>query len=547
MKESNFVQKEPCPACGSKDNLARYDDGHAHCFGCSHYEPPSDRESKTERKKVTGLLPLGDFKDLPKRGLNADDCKKWGVSVSKMGGEPVHVFNYRDPATHQVVAQKARPKDKDGTRFIGDTANAGLFGMHLWRDGGKMVIVTEGEYDAVSVSKLQEHKWPVVSVPTGAKGAKKALKKNLEWLEKFDSVILMFDSDEPGREAAVECAEVFKPGKCKIASLPLKDANEMLLAKRGKELISAIWDAKPYRPDGIVNGNELYDLCTREDRTFGLIYPWTKLNELTAGFRLGEVVTLTAGSGVGKSAVLSEIAYDLGVNHKENVGLLKLEEPLRRAALGLVGINVNKPVHIIRPGQEKPDPKLIKKGFDATLGTGRFFLYDHFGSTESENIINRLRFLARGCDCKWLFVDHLSIIISGQEDGDERRLIDNIMTDLKTLAVECNVCIFLVSHLKRPNGEGHEEGAQTSLAQLRGSHAIAQLSDFVIGMERDLQDEKRANITTLRVLKNRYTGETGIAGWLEYNRETGRLKELQEDPFFEEDKDDAADGEFGNP
>ena len=64
--------------------------------------------------------------------------------------------------------------------------------------------------------------------------------------------------------------------------------------------------------------------------------------------------------------------------------------------------------------------------------------------------------------------------------------------------------------------------------ELRGSQAIAQLSDIVIGMERDQQHENEEvrNTTTVRVLKNRYTGETGPACWLAYDRTTGRLTEV---------------------
>lgn len=40
---SRFVSHDYCPACGSRDNLARYDDGGAFCFGC-HY-----REGRTHR------------------------------------------------------------------------------------------------------------------------------------------------------------------------------------------------------------------------------------------------------------------------------------------------------------------------------------------------------------------------------------------------------------------------------------------------------------------------------------------------------------------
>ena len=99
------------------------------------------------------------------------------------------------------------------------------------------------------------------------------------------------------------------------------------------------------------------------------------------------------------------------------------------------------------------------------------------------------------------------------------------MTKLRSLVEELGIALILVSHLKRPDGRGHEEGAQTSLSQLRGSHAIAQLSDGVVGMERNQQDDIQANVLTLRVLKNRYSGDTGLACQLEYCKETGRLSE----------------------
>ncbi len=178
------------------------------------------------------------------------------------------------------------------------------------------------------------------------------------------------------------------------------------------------------------------------------------------------------------------------------------------------------------------------------------FLYDHFGSTGLDNILARIRFMAVSCGCRWIILDHLSILISGMEDGDERRLIDNAMTALVTLAKELNIGLILISHLKRPSGDkGHEEGAVTSLSQLRGSHAIAQLSDMVIGVERNQQGEN-PNVSTLRVLKNRWTGETGIAGFLNYVRETGRMVEITEElaeGFRDETTDDFSESGPGVP
>jgi twinkle protein len=190
--------------------------------------------------------------------------------------------------------------------------------------------------------------------------------------------------------------------------------------------------------------------------------------------------------------------------------------------LGLIGIHLNKPLHLSTDGISSDE---LKQAFFATLGSGRVYFYDHFGSIDSENLLRRIRYMARGLDCGWIILDHLSIVVSGIGDGDERRLIDNTMTALRSLVEELGIGLILVSHLKRPEGKGHEEGAQTSLSQLRGSGAIAQLSDMVIGLERNQQDQKDANLTTVRVLKNRFSGETGIACHLRYNPETGRLTE----------------------
>jgi twinkle protein len=102
------------------------------------------------------------------------------------------------------------------------------------------------------------------------------------------------------------------------------------------------------------------------------------------------------------------------------------------------------------------------------------------------------------------------------------------MTKLRMLVQETGISLICVSHLKRPSDRGHEEGASTSLAQLRGSGAIAQLSDIVIGLERNGQatDMIERNTTHVRVLKNRFSGYTGGAGNILYNGNTGRMLEI---------------------
>lgn len=538
MGESQVIAKEPCPDCGSRDNLARYDDGHAYCFtpGCGRYEKSNgeagenpDIPTEKGRSKKTVQIE-GEVEALAKRKIREDTCKLWGYRVGDFMGKRCHYAYYYDPVTRQPVAAKVRFPNKDFT-IIGEFDKAPLYGQWLWKDGGKKIVVTEGEIDALSVSQVQQNKWPVVSIPNGAGGAKKALKKAYEYLSNFEEIILMFDMDEHGRKAAIECAELFPPGQVKIADLPLKDASDMLQADRGDEIVRAIWNAKTYRPDGIVDGMSLWDDVVREDTSVSVPYPWAGLNDKTHGIRNGELVTITAGSGVGKSAVVREVAHHL-LRMGNRIGMIMLEESTKRTALGLMGIELNRPLHLSREGVSETE---LREAFTATVGSGRCFLYDHFGSTEVENLLSRIRYMAKSLDCKWIILDHLSIVVSGlDEGGDERKLIDRTMTMLRTLVEETGIGLILVSHLKRPEGKGHEEGAKTSLNQLRGSHAIAQLSDMVLGLERNQQDDENPNVTTVRVLKNRFSGETGEAATLYYNRSTGRLSDQPFEDLTEE-------------
>jgi twinkle protein len=476
-----------------------------------------------------GLLSI-EVVALPKRGLNEDTCRKFGYGVAKHGGKPVQVAPYFG-ADGVVKAQKLRYADKTFT-VVGEIKECGLFGQQVWRDGGKMLTITEGEIDALSVSQLQDNKWPVVSIPSGAQSAAKAIRAQLEWIEKFESVVLMFDMDEVGQAAARECALLLTPGKAKIAKLPLKDANKCLTEGRGKEVIDAMWGAKVFRPDGIVDGRDIWDKLN-EPEPPSIPFPWVGLNDKLHGLREGELYTLCSGTGIGKSSVCRELAYWLmGMDKK--VGYIALEESVKRTAFGLMGVHLNRKLHIEKERQLVP-PEQMRAAFDATVGSGKLFLYDHFGSCDSDNLMSRIRYMVRGLECRWIFLDHISIVVSGIDEGDERRVIDNTMTKLRTLTSELNCGMILVSHLKRPPDKAHEEGGQTSLAQLRGSAAIGQLSDAVIGLERNQQDEALKNLTKLRVLKNRFDGDTGLAGALMWDRVTGRLNERQFDFAVEEE------------
>ena len=521
-ESSEFISHEPCPYCGSSDAMARYSDGHGWCYSCHQYEHTDGAAAPKTTHNVVKMQTFisGEIEDLPKRKLNKDTCSKWDYRLGSYNGKPVQIATYKDNEG-AIIAQKLRFSNKD-FMILGDASNMGLFGQHLWADGGKMLVVTEGEIDAMSVSQTQQLKWPVVSVPNGAPAAAKAIAKNISYVEKFETVVFMFDQDEHGRAAAKQCAALLSPGKAKIASLPLKDANEMLVANRSSELVKAMWDAKEYRPDGIVGGSDLWEYITEVDVAEAVPYPFEGVTEMTHGLRQGELVTITAGSGIGKSQFCRELCHWL-MTQGQTVGYIALEESVRRTALGIVGIELSKPIHL---GKEEVEEDELKGAFERSVGTGRFYTYDHFGSVDSDNLLNRIRYMVRGCGCQWIFLDHLSIVVSGLEGGDERRLIDVTMTKLRSLVEELKIGMVLVSHLKTSDGKPFEEGGQISLASLRGSRGIGQLSDIVLGLERNQQDEADRNMTQVRIVKNRWTGETGLCARLEYSHDTGRTREV---------------------
>lgn len=469
------------------------------------------------------MLLAGEYGPLEKRGIDEKTCAKFRYKIGKdERGNGVQIATYCDK-DGRPVAQKIRYPDKK-FRWVGEPKRAVLFGQHLW-NGGRRIVVTEGEIDALSMAQALNLKWPVVSVPNGAGGAKKDLAEHIEFLEIFDAVIFMFDNDEPGQEAAIECAELLTPGKAYVAHLPLKDANEMLLAKRSTELVSCAWEAKVYRPDGIVLGETLWEKVSEEPEQ-GLGYPWPCLDKLLYGMRVRELVTWTGGTGTGKSSLIREVAHHIATFHQQRVGIIALEESVRRAALCQMSLAANRQLHL-PPVRAVTSDKEMREAFDATMGTKRFVFYDHFGTVEASSLLPRIRYMVLALKIKWVFLDHISIMVSGMAtEGDERKRIDELMTKLRQLVEELDFGLHIVSHLRKTSGTPHEEGGRISLADLRGSGAIAQVSDAVIGAERDQQGEGGDNYRILlRALKNRFSGDTGTAGTLMWIPKTGRLVE----------------------
>ena len=530
-----------CPKCGATSANVEHEDGHSFCFSCkTRFGEDTQTEKVVPMSNETALRTSGLLSDIPDRKISRDTAKKYNTQVKKTGTIVTHhIYKYFDEDGNHI-ANKVR--EVQGKRFWseGNMGRSGLFGQNLFNQSGKYITVCEGEIDAMSAYELMGSKWPVVSIKNGAASALENCKQSFNYLNKFDNVVLCFDNDAPGRESAQRVAQLFEPNKCRIISLEMKDANEYLKTGQREKFTQAWWNAKTYTPAGIINLGDLGDSLYEEDYCETCPYPWSKLNEKTYGMRTGELVCFTSGAGMGKSSVIRELMHHIMMNTKDNIGVLCMEENLKNTAFNLMSVEANARLYIKEIRKQFTNEQL-KEWQDKTIGTNRFYAFDHFGSVSNDEILDRVRYMAKALDSKWIFLDHLSILVSGNEEfGDERKSIDVLMTKLRSLVEETGIALLLVSHLRRPTGDrGHEDGRGVSLSHLRGSASIAHLSDSVIALERNQQaeDDREANTTTVRVLKNRYTGDTGIACRLYYDRETGRMSQV-DNPFMENDNEE---------
>lgn len=551
---SHAVGKEPCPKCQAKgldthgDNLTRYSDGHGFCFACSTYfradgTEPVQRALKEEPKEWKRVG--GQVQALPDRRIKEEICRLYNyrLATNTKTGDVVHVESFFKDG--ELVAQHLRFPDKQ-FRWIGNAKGVPLFGQHLWKVGGRRLIITEGAIDCMSVAQVQEGRWPVVSLPAGCGSAVKAIKDNYEFVASYNEIILCFDNDADGKKAAKACADLLPPGKVKIVSTPRKDANEHLTHGDTKSLVTSLWEAQAYRPDGILHASEIKG----EENDDGDVweYPFDTMTEFLVGQRPAEMVMWTSGTGSGKSTMTRElVAHHLSAGRA--TGMIMLEETPKETLDDLVSLVLEKPVRRIKAvrrlnqarakmGKKPIATTLVDSLTDTEYANARakinatpLYIYDHYGSMDYDNLLSRMEYMAVSLNVKVIILDHVTAAVAGMMgDGDfnERLLIDKFMKDIRALIQRTGVHIDIVSQLRKSDGKGWEEGEPITLQALRGSGSLGSVPNVIIAMERNRQlpDKEAANTSIMRVLKDRFGGKSGIMSALRYDPDSGRLTDV---------------------
>lgn len=526
-----------CKDCGSSDALAEYED-HTYCFSCGkHTKTERIGDSKpmkeTQNKDIRPLSPT--FHGDRDRGIMKSTAEKYKAYFNKDTDDPWgHYYPYTRRGGH--VANKRRARHEKQFTFEGSTTDLELFGQSVFPAGSaKTVTLVEGEIDAMSAYQMSGD-YPVVSIINGADSAVRDVKKNYEYLNSFENIVICFDKDEakimpdgktryPGQEAAQAVAEMFPIGKVRVLTLAsFKDPNEYLLAGKMKEFTKEWWKAPVHTPEGLKGGSEIWDEVINPPAYETIDYPYPSFNDKTYGIRLSELVIINAPPKVGKSTVLGEISHSILMNNPDTkLGLMRLEESNRDTALNLMSIHASKRLNL-PDVWEDCTPEEIETYFNETVGMkdeageDRVIIWDHFGSNSVDVVLDKMRHM-HALGCKYIILDHISILVSDQS-GDERKQLDELATKIKSLTMELNICVMAVVH-------------QNRAGEIRGTQGIEQLANIIFKLDRDKvhEREEMRNVVHVTVTENRFCGDTGPTSKMYFNPKTGRLSEITEEEF----------------
>jgi len=508
------TKRYPCSDCGSSDGvMIDPKDGHAYCFACNKRSKEYGTYTRTSSNQFDKLT-IDDISrfsslDITSRHIERSVVEYFKVKTHVYDNKPAHFYPYGN------TGYKIRILPKE-FRIIGKLK--GLFGQSIFPKSGNMLVITEGELDALSVAqasfKLNNKIWPVVSIPSA--NQLNELLNQRDWVRSFKTVVLWLDSDSVGKKAINQAAKIIGFDKVKVVDSSYKDANETLMKSGPKAVNEAIWGAKVYSPAGVLTGSDIWDQYQSHKDIISIPYPdcLNGLNKKLEGIRQGEITLFTSGTGSGKSTVLKEIIMDLVKVHKQKVGLVSLEESIFETTKIFLKMNKNT--------EGWPNER---DNFNDLFGENNIVLLDHQGSVNDASLIDKIEYMAL-MGCTHIILDHITIAVSeGSEGLEGNAAIDKMMSDLLKVVKKHNIWLGLISHLRKSGGKAFEEGNMASIDDVKGSGSIKQISFDIIAFSRNLTatNEHDRNVIRFTVLKSRFTGLTGPAGSAKFNNETYRL------------------------
>lgn len=522
-------------------------------------------------------LPFVAAKD---RNVSKEICEKFGVraALSVKDGSTVEAYyfpsyNSKGKLVGFSKQDITKSKDEPGhwTAVGSISINNKLFGQNVAESVNRKrnnLVITEGQWDTISVyqalvdnvkgTKYEGLEPFVVSIPLGTANAVESILHNEPFVKSYDALTIYFDDDYctpqelkkgivKGHEAREAVANALVGSGLPLMTVSpdegFKDASDYLQAGKSDELAKLVqFGKRAYSAEKIVKASDISLEFILEPRPEGIyVDQFPKLMEKLHGFRTRELVLLTSPSGVGKSTVCSIFASAF-MQSNEKLGMIYLEETNKETIQRLIASKLkvnylefkNNPLGVA----SKED---ISKAYNEIVENDQLVMLGHFGSLPVSELMAKIKHMHLVEGCKYIVLDHLSLVISGSAVKDERKELDMVMTELAAFCAANEVCIIAISHINRTAAdqfkapkvkEGEEPKpfwVQVTKEMMRGSAALEQLSFVIIGLEPQIMPDRSRGNVRLTVLKNRPWGYLGVCDEFKVDEETWEVILAQED------------------
>ena len=563
-----FIKHTSCEACGSSDGKAVYQDNSSHCFVCQHTVPsdefkeanqkkPSRVRSSIKKEENMEVKPSSKPALTPEenaeiksetsvkakgfRGIDDSVYAKFGVrhAFAEDTGEVMEQY-YPCTQEGQLVGYKVREVPKNFYSKGRTGADCELFMQFKFNRGGKYIVITEGEIDALSAyqmlaeyteSKGGIFETAVVSPTTGA-NSHKQIAGQFRFFDSFENIIISYDNDKAGQTATEQLLKVLPKGKVKIMPMRYKDANEYLEKDKAKEFVNDFYEAKKQVPVGVLASSKLYDRIMGQTAVAKIPFPpfMSKLNELfVGGMPLGHIVNIAADTGIGKTTLVNELIYYWIFNSPHTVGIVSMELDAGQYGEVLLSRHLEKKLALIESQDEKiaylSTDRVIEKAKELTIkedGDSRFYLLDNRDGT-IEEIQDTVEELVSACGAKVIVLDPLQDILDGLSNEEQAEF----MKWAKGFIKSHGITFIFINHMRKtPAGQNGADSEQN----IMGSSTIIKSASANILLKRDkmAESEITRNSTEISVTKNRVCGLTGPAGFIYYDNATHTLHSLDD-------------------
>jgi twinkle protein len=409
------------------------------------------------------------------RKISEETLRKYGVGCDLRNGLSFPYYDaYGDLGMVKHWGFEAKENGKKNI-WVSPSEDAVhcLFGKDVCdpESGLDRLVICEGEMDALACFEMGI---PAVSIPMGVSNMN-WIKEDYEYLSFFNEIVILFDNDEPGKNAAKEVVSRLGEERCLVVKLPLKDANDMLIKNRGKEIAKCIEEtskepiAEIVDPSSMKEGVRSYmkgDHITEGDPFF--------LPNYDLSFRKHEMTLWFGYTFAGKSTAVQQQVAFLASRGKTTCVASFEQQPELTFAQILTAYSAYPNL----PFTDEFDPayehlsKLV-------------FMYKSMRKANTEHLINTFTHAHKRYGVDNFVVDN--VMTMNVDRGDNSAQAD--AADLLRMFVSRHpVHLHVVAHPRKPS---EDNTAPASISAIRGASEWGDIPQNIITVWRDMKKSEQ--------------------------------------------------------